>query len=139
MCTCEIIPHYSKTIPVAVSHQLVLNFSCMRMYFLVLLRNLIGVIPRNEILKTLHYRVVISRLQDNDQQYFWPCHHVVIDSIEGNSYCNYASVRMRRRHTVVGACICVCICMSATRVSRRPLQTRHWRVQCRHNATISQT
>ena len=39
----------------------------------------------------------------------------------------------------VCVCVYVCVfCMSVTRVSRRPLQARHWRVQCRHNATISQ-
>ena len=33
----------------------------------------------------------------------------------------------------------VCVCVSVTRDSWRPLQAMHCRVQCRHNATISQT
>ena len=57
----------------------------------------------------------------------------------------YASVHMRRRHTVVGLCIvCVCaysvylcICMSVTRISRRWLKTKHWQMQHRHSAIIS--
>ena len=36
---------------------------------------------------------------------------------------NYASVRMRRRHTVVGLCT---VCMSVTRISRRLLKTKRW-------------
>ena len=46
-----------------------------------------------------------------------------------------------QRYMLVGSCVCVCMCecMPVTRVSRRLLQARHWRVQSRHNATISQT
>ena len=64
----------------------------------------------------------------------------VSSNIENKLKIHYASVRMRRRHTVVGLCmcVCVCICMSVTRVSRILLQARHCRVHCRHNATISQ-
>ena len=53
----------------------------------------------------------------------------------------YASVRMRRRHTVV--CLCVShilsFCMSVTPFSQRSLQTRRQKVQYGHSATISRT
>ena len=66
---------------------------------------------------------------------YWQRHNTELTTVLGNhwhccicSYCHniissgsppvflectsYASVRMRRRHTVVGLCICVCICVS---------------------------
>ena len=34
--------------------------------------------------------------------------------------------------------VCVCVYLFVTHVSWRPLQTRHWSRQCRHNVTVSQ-
>ena len=37
----------------------------------------------------------------------------------------------------VFVCVCVCVCMSFMHISLQRLKTKHWKLQCKCNATIS--
>ena len=66
------------------------------------------------------------------------CSHYCVVQLDNDNIVSYYTSLVRAPEAYGTQFVHVSVCMSITRVCQRPLQARHWQVQCRHNVTISQ-